>query len=458
MLTRPLWFDELFTVWAARMPLRGLIGVLRLDSGPPGFYLMERPFVLLAEWSGGDWIVRLLPFGALAILFLAGKTLPKGTSRLVFAAFLSTSALLNLYAGEARPYGLLALLGLALFLLALEEEETAGRLLALGALAAVALYTHYLAIFAVLALGVLAAAARRWRTCAALACGLVAFAPWVPILTRQPASAVAWTRESTAASLLGFLSAFGGVGRIPAPFGPPAHPVLFAAAAVAGAALAVLVAATAASDRRAREALAFVVLVLAGVLLAGLWRPIGFAGRSELIVLPVWFWVAARATEPGTARRFLAAAVAVLGGAATVAVFLSPRPGARLEELTANLERVAGPRDVVIASAAFYLPVRLAFEEGRLSAGVRALPEDLERHPGWFVPAVPGTAEQRLVSRAVAGLAPGGRAFLLLPPAYATPGLRAALGSSGGTVRELLRTPEVLVLLAIPARRSPAPS
>jgi hypothetical protein len=41
---RPLWFDELFTFWAARLPLRGLLDALRFDSGPPGFYLLEQPF------------------------------------------------------------------------------------------------------------------------------------------------------------------------------------------------------------------------------------------------------------------------------------------------------------------------------------------------------------------------------------------------------------------------------
>jgi hypothetical protein len=417
--------------------------------------VLERPFVLLAERPGGDWLVRLLPFAAVALLFFAAKSLASRASRFAFAALLSTSVLLNLYAAEARPYGLLALLGLALFLLALDGEETPGRLAALGGLAAVALYVHYLAIFAVLALGVLAAASRRWRTCAALGFGAALFLPWVPILARQPASAVAWIRESALFSAAGFLSAFGGVGRIPAPLGPPAHPPLFAAAAVAGAALLAVVAMRAAADRGVREALAFVVLVLAGVLAAGVWRPIGFAGRSELIVLPVWFWAVARTADHGRAPLPLAAAAAALGGAATLVLLLSPRPGAPLEELTTSLERVAGPRDVVLASASFYLPVRLASEEGRLAAGVRALPEELALHPGWFVPAVPGAAEERLVARAVASLPPGGRAFLILPPPYATPGLRAALGSPGGTVREILRTPEVLVLLATGAKPPP---
>jgi hypothetical protein len=456
LLSRPLWFDELFTVWAARLSLRDLVQALRLDSGPPGFYVMERPFAEMAgRGAGWDWLVRLLPFAAVATLFLGAKRLSGSVSRTVFVALLSASVLLNLYSGEARPYGLLALFGLALFLLALQGEETGGRLAALWALSAVALYTHYLAIFAVLSLGLLAARAGRRRACAALAGSLAVFAPWIPVLAKQPAPAVAWMREAPATSLVGFLSALGAVGRIPTPFGPPAHRLLFLAAAVAGAALAVLVALRARADRAVREALAFVLLVLAGVLVVGLWRPIAFAGRSEIIVLPVWFWAVARSAEHGRTLRWLSASAVLLGAAATAGVLVSARPRAPLDELTGNLERVAGPRDVVLASAGFYLPARLASDQGRLQAEVRALPEELARHPGWFVPALPGAAEEELVSRVTAGVAPGGRVFLLLPPAYATPGLRAALASSAGRVRELIRTPEVVVLLATPARPNP---
>ncbi|HEY4230185.1 MAG TPA: hypothetical protein VGO79_08425, partial [Thermoanaerobaculia bacterium] len=56
--TRPLWFDELFTFWAARLPLSGLLDALRFDSGPPGFYLLEKPFALLADRAtkGDAWL------------------------------------------------------------------------------------------------------------------------------------------------------------------------------------------------------------------------------------------------------------------------------------------------------------------------------------------------------------------------------------------------------------------
>ena len=104
---RPLWFDELFTFWASRLPLRGLLDALRFDSGPPGFYLLERPFALLVDRlrgaeSGGDAWLRAAPF--LAGLGLLGgvRTLPSGAPRAIFVALDSTSTLLNLSAAEAR--------------------------------------------------------------------------------------------------------------------------------------------------------------------------------------------------------------------------------------------------------------------------------------------------------------------------------------------------------------------
>ncbi|HMA18272.1 MAG TPA: hypothetical protein VKS03_07520, partial [Thermoanaerobaculia bacterium] len=60
MWHRPLWFDELFTIWASRMPLSRLLAVLANDSGPPLWYVLEKPFVIAAERSSSpDAIARV---------------------------------------------------------------------------------------------------------------------------------------------------------------------------------------------------------------------------------------------------------------------------------------------------------------------------------------------------------------------------------------------------------------
>jgi len=457
--TRPLWFDELFTFWAARLPLRGphgLLEALRFDSGPPGFYLIVKPFALLADrMNRGDAWLRAPSFLAGLGLLGCAWTIRAGISRGLFVLLVSGSALLNLYAGEARAYALLALLALALFLLALRGAETVRRLVATAVVAALALFVHYLALFVVVALRLLAASARRWRSCAGLLLGAVAFLPWIPILRAQPAAAIAWIREPAAASAGGVLSALGGVGRVPGTFGIPPSPALYFGGVAAGAAcLVLLFIAAARRERDAAESLAFVVLVLAGVVAAGLLRPILFPGRTELAVLAVWIWGVASASRGSRALQAAGLAAAALGLAATIGLArrthsVSPPPYVGVAE---SLSRAAEPGDSVVAAGAFYLPARLASERGRLVATVSALPAELSKHPGWFVPALPGRPEEELLASILAATPPGSRLFLVLPAPYETEGVNRVLSAAHGDTRTLVRSRDAAVTLWTPRR------
>ncbi len=458
LLERPLWFDELFTVWAARLSWSDLLDALRQDSGPPLFYLIERPLVGLAGPSpDAAPLARAIPFCAALALFASARALPKGAARAALVLLLASSALLNVYAAEARPYALLALLNLGLFLLALRGEERPPRLSAIAVLAAAALYTHYLAIFALGALLLLCAGERRWRSFAALAAGGAAFLPWLPILRAQPAEAIAWMRETPFLSIAGFLSALGGVGRVPASFGPPPPPALFFAAFAAGAVLLLRLVARARSDRDVLRGLLFAALVLGGALAAGAWRPIAFAGRTEMAVLPVFLWAAARAAAADRPARWAAGAAVLCGALATAGSVRAPHGDSAASAVAASLSRVARPDDVVFAGASFYLPARLAADREELPASVRALPEDAAGHPGWFLPALPGPAEERALADALEHLPPGGRLFVAIPPVYATRGLRNALEAPGGRARTLLESADALVILRTPEKRRTAP-
>ncbi len=447
-LRRPPWFDEIFTAWAARLSPRALFEALRLDSGPPGFYLLEKPFAALAgARPDAGPLLRVPSFLAALLLFAGAATLPRGRSRDAFVGLAAASVLVTLYAAEARPYALLALLSFAAFRLALSGSETPGRLLALALVAAAALYTHYLAILAMGALFALALSARRWPSSAALAAGGAAFLPWVPVLAAQPPAATSWMLESTPDSLLGFVSALGGVGRIPAPFGGPAPNALFLAGAAAGGFLLAVAASRARADRELRRALVFVAGVLAAALLAARWRPIAFAGRTEMAVLPVWFWALGRTASARTAARAGVVVAALLGLGATAAVVAGGSPRTEPADVAAALVDVARPGDRIVAAASLYLPLRREADRGRLAGSLEALPSELAAHPGWFVPALPGPDESRAVARAIAELPPGGRLYLVIPPAYATPELSAALAAPGGRSRELARGPDALVIL-----------
>ena len=375
-------------------------------------------------------------------------------ARGIFVLLVSGSVLLNLYAGEARAYALLALLALALFLLSLRGTETARRVVATAAVAALALYVHYLALFVVAALLLLAARAKRRRSCGGLVLGSLAFLPWIPILRAQPAAAIAWIRESAAASAGGVLSALGGVGRVPGTFGTLPPPVLYFGGVAAGVACLALVALASRRDRDAAESLAFVVLVLAGVLAAGLIQPILFPGRTELAVLAVWIWGIASASRGSRALRVAAVAAAGLGLAATIGLARQKHTLSPPAAVAESLARAAEPGDSVVAAGAFYLPARLASERGRLVAPVHALPDELSKHPGWFVPALPGRPEEDLLSSTLAATPPGSRLFLVLPAPYQTEGVNRVLSTSNGDARALVRSRDAAVTLWTPRRPS----
>lgn len=441
LVDRPLWHDETFTVWAARLAPPRLVAALRSDSGPPLFYVLERPFASAAGTSARDPLVRILPFLAGLALFAAARTLPGGGARAWWIALVSCFALGNLYAAEARAYAVLALLSLAIFLSTALAPERPGRLAALWALAAAALWTHYLALFVVAAAICLALGLGRVRAALALVASLAAFGPWIPILLAQPPGAMAWLREPPGAALPGFLSALGGAGRIPAPFGPTPPPAALFAGGALGVALCLLLIPAARADATVRAAVLFVALVLAFALVASVWRPVAFAGRCEMAVLPVWMWALARAA-PG--RRALAAAAALaaaLGLGTTVFVAAGPHPRSTQASAVASVGRVARAGDAVLAGPGFYLPALLAEDRGLLAARVVPLPAGDAGHPGWFV-AYPLTEQDAHDAARAADAAPeGGRIFLLLPPAYSQPALMGPL-EDRGVLRELVRQPD----------------
>src|SRR5580700_618434 len=63
---QPLWRDEAFTALAVQRPLGSMMDVVRNDSAPPLFYLVERLFAVI---STSPPMLRLFPvlFGTAAI-------------------------------------------------------------------------------------------------------------------------------------------------------------------------------------------------------------------------------------------------------------------------------------------------------------------------------------------------------------------------------------------------------
>lgn len=407
--------------------------------------MIEKPFVLVAErFSSADALSRVPAFLATAGLFAGASTLPSGAARRRFLFLAAASPLLLLYSAEARAYGLLSLACFALFLLALRGEESPRRLAAAAAVCAAALYTHYLAIFAVGSLALVALAEKRTRSALALVVGAIPFLFWLPVMAAQPRDAIAWMRETPSELVTGILSALGGAGDVPHPFGPPLPtPVVFAGMAVA-LATALALARLWRTDADARRASAFLVFFLGSVLFASLARPVAFAGRTEMAILPVWLWIVALAGERSRAVRIASTAmmgVALLSSAFLLASHREPPDSAVALE---RIERMARPGDALVAGAHFYLPARLAADRGRLPIPVHAFPAEQATHPGWSVPVRLRPEDVVAVQAALARSAPGSRVYLWLPPSYA--GALHRLLVSHGVVREIVRTPEVVLL------------
>jgi uncharacterized membrane protein len=203
---KPLWADEVFTLDLARKSAGEILRVLAVDSGPPLHYLLVKLVLLpFPEPGRGDVLVRALSLAAslltLPVLVSIGRRLGSLHAGLGAAALLSISPLAADFAAEGRGYALAGLLSLLALreALRIREEPSYGRAVLAGLLAAVAVLTHYLALFAVAGLAaLLLGATREAKRALALAGGVLALAlsPWALVALRQPRASMAWARAT----------------------------------------------------------------------------------------------------------------------------------------------------------------------------------------------------------------------------------------------------------------------
>lgn len=441
---RPLWFDEIFTQWIARKSPPGIVESLRLDSGPPLFYLLVHPLVRAGELLRFDPAARILSFLAIGLLFAAIRPRYSGGPR--FTVLLAASPLMFFYSGEARQYALLSAVSFVLFLAALRaRDEWTPRLCA--ALAASALpWIHYLGVF-VVAGSVIVCLARKRRASATLQfAGASLFLAWAPIARGQPPLSLAW--NVSAASSVRVFEVFGFWGNSLPYFSGWRTPAAWAGIAL-GAAVLLAAAAKAGKSRAVRDALAFSILPLLLVVLASRFRPVYFPGRTEMATLPVALWALARASRRSRAVNLLTLAAAIGGFAVIAGSFVRPAGPFPYSETAKFLASRCGPRDAVVAADANYLPLRLEKDRAAMAAPLAGLPLELESHPGWFEPIDPSKidGEAGRMRLLIAAVPPGGRVELAIPP---DPALRdLAQRSLGNETRRVLRPPGGYAILEI---------
>jgi uncharacterized membrane protein len=208
-----LWFDELYTLWIARLPFADLLRAVAGDIHPPLHYALEWAWRRL----GGDgdlWIKSLSVVTGLAnvaLMYALGRDLFGRREGVLAAALLAVHPAHVAFSQEGRSY---ALLFLALTFATwrgwrwLEAGRRADGV-AYAVAAAVALYTHYLAapVLAFVAVAGVVALGRTpgrlvawigWHAVAALL-----FAPQVPtvLLQLQRLNGDHWVKPPTLGAL-----------------------------------------------------------------------------------------------------------------------------------------------------------------------------------------------------------------------------------------------------------------
>jgi len=194
------WLDEATTVRLVGFDLGGLLSaVTREEVTPPLYYLMAWAWAgLLGPGEVGlRSLSALLGTALVPVAYLVARELAGRRTALLTCALVAVSPLLVWYSQEARSYALLALLGALslLFFLRAARSGGQGADLAGWALAsALALATHYFALFLVAgeAVWMLAVLRRRSVLAAVGAVGLAGLALLPTALAQQAGPGVEW--------------------------------------------------------------------------------------------------------------------------------------------------------------------------------------------------------------------------------------------------------------------------
>jgi len=384
-----LWYDEAITARLLQLDLGGLLRAIPdSESTPPLYYLLA--WLWTHVFGTGEAGIRslsaLLGTATIAVVWALGRRLGGARAGLTAAALAAVNPMLVWFSQEARAYALLALLAALSTLLWLQALEhgtpTSGRrstrLLAWGGVAALALATHYYALFLVApqALWLVLRAPGARERAAALALPAVAAAALAPLALGQRANdTAAFITNSALLTRLAQLPKQFVVG-----YDAPLEPLLVAVGALAVlagfAGLAALLTGRLAAPQRERSEAARLAALTAVAL--GLPILAAFAGEDHLITRNVLFVLplacalagAGLATAAHAVPRGAALALAAACAAGLVAVVGVARD-ARLQRddwrgAARALGAIAEPRLIVANAGAFnalryYLPdLRLA--------------------------------------------------------------------------------------------------
>jgi 4-amino-4-deoxy-L-arabinose transferase-like glycosyltransferase len=216
---QPLWRDEAFTALAVQRPLGSMLDVVRNDSAPPLFYLIERLFAVM---STSPAVLRLFPvlLGTAAIPLLAalGRRIAGDGGGVWSAVIGAVAPALLVSSLDARMYMLVTTLVLAstLCLLRALERPSVLRWVLYAVMLILAVYTVYFALFAVFAQVVTVAVLHRRRFGTVVLVGVLGLAavvslvPWIIAARAQLSHSAGafWVPPLSVTSLFGGLEQF----------------------------------------------------------------------------------------------------------------------------------------------------------------------------------------------------------------------------------------------------------
>jgi 4-amino-4-deoxy-L-arabinose transferase-like glycosyltransferase len=352
LTSRPLWFDEGYSIYFAGVAPLETARLTALDIHPPLSYWALQLWTLLVGWNEPSVRFFSLSVGLLTVALLArlGSRTFGWPVGLLAAGALALSPLHRLHSLEVRMYGLLALLVLLAtwcWWLVPRRLARLGYLAAMGA----ALLTQYYAVLALAAQLVLLPwlNARRQRLLLLLL-ALLPLALWGGYATP---TLVGYVRQKVVTEGYTPLGPLAFVGELAA--GAFGGGLTGGGAAVVAGALALL--GLVGAGQLGRVLATLVVVSLAGGYVLNLVSPFHPPGweRLFLFVLPPWLLLAARGAwvlsqRPERLVRPLAmVAVAGVLLASLAGLLASPPPVDDPRPLVRAIERLAEPTDLVLA-------------------------------------------------------------------------------------------------------------
>jgi len=391
-----VWLDEANSVLIALTPLRDLTATLRPDSSPPLYYLVLKVWVFFTSLDPFWLRIPSIVFGAAAIpaVWWVGTRLDRPATGLVAAWLLALHPLHTYYSEEVRMYSMLVLLGLAFYFAVFHVLKGSGKALPAFLAGAALAYTHYYGLVFVasgLLVGFIALPDRRKKT---LLCGLgivLVFLPWVPIFMAQLSNPhhVAWISpfwESypRAAGVLRSLQAFL-PGGMKYPY-VPLQGIRFQWLAVGLGVVPFLALAT----RKNRRALlsplllpwsTLIVTLLVLAIRSHFGEPIYLAGRSDIVVLPLFILAVAMAVgRLGTRASALFVGAWLILSGVELARSAEPLRKAGNVAITQAVDSVGC--ETVVATGLTYAPILFYQMVRQDGAQVVPFPIDMGQHPG----------------------------------------------------------------------------